>query len=156
MKKLNLCIGLIVLITTNLISQNVWVLNNGDLDFDNPPFNDSLKVFQLDGTLLMAKGGFNIFSLTGGSRCLTVSQNGQSCWIGTKDTLFQVDIQGNVEFKIPRQVSAIDIANSGLAYALTYKNTIYGDSIIVIEEDGNYVKEEAYNGSPELSLYYHS
>jgi len=148
MKNLLLSIGLILLINPILLSQNVWILNNGDPDYQNPPFNDSLKVFQHDGTFLMAKGGFNITQTISGTRGIAASQDGQSCWVSSfvNDLLLKIDIQGNTVLEIPRGIGAIDIEQSGLIYALTSSGTIFGDSIIVLDEQGNFLIGEFYGG----------
>jgi hypothetical protein len=149
MKRILLSMGLIMILCPVLLSQNIWVLNNGDPDVQNPPFRDSLKVFLSDGTRLMSKGGFNIDQTLSGIRRIAVTQDGQKCWVTSSviDSLFKIDINGNILLGISKQIGAIDVDQNGLIYTLTDPSgTIYGDSVLVMNDAGNILNGADYGG----------
>jgi len=131
-----------------LFSQNLWVLNNGDPDYSNPPFDDSLKVFNSAGEKILSRGGFNIAQTIGGHRAIAISDDGKVGWIAENvgDRLTIININGDILAEIPRSVSSIDVVASGFSYALTSIGIISGDSILIIDPEGSIVNRAKYGG----------
>ncbi len=129
-------------------SANVWVLIDGDPDFTKSPFADSLMAFTSSGDKLMALEGFNICRTIGGPRSLAVADDGQSCWVceSVGDKLSKIDMAGKIIMSIPRKIAAVDLDKNGHLYSLTRTSTIYGDSILVLDAQGNFLKGAHYGG----------
>jgi len=130
------------------LSTDVWVLVDGDPDFTNPPFSDSVMAFSSSGETLITLDGFNIAQTIGGPRALAVAGDGKSCWVSENagNMLSKIDINGKFILKIPRKIAAVDLDIKGNLYALTRTYTIYGDSIIVIDAKGNMTMGAHYGG----------
>jgi len=146
MKKLKLAIGILFLIHAVSFSQTVWVLNNGDPDRENPPFNDSLKLFADFGYRMAEWGNFNISESISGIRRLAVTLDGSSCWVSDGDSLKRVHKRASTVLSIPRSIGALDIGRDDLLYALTSGDTIHGDSIVVFDPQGNLVDGKEFGG----------
>jgi hypothetical protein len=134
--------------TTAGHSANVWVLTDGDPDFTNPPFADSLMAFASNGEKLMTLDGFNIAQTIGGARSLAVADDGQSCWVceNTGNILSKIDWTGKILLRIPAKIAAVDLDTKANLYALTHTYTIYGDSIVVFDANGNLTMGAHYGG----------
>lgn len=129
-------------------SQNVWFLNDCDPDYQNIPFNDSLKLFQSDGSEIMSKSGFNICQQLSGTRLLAVTSNGDYCWLSENvgNKLSKIDKNGNLIKQIDKSIGAIDICSNGNIFALGTNGTIMGDSIYIFDSIGNVLKSAPYGG----------
>lgn len=128
-------------------SQNVWMFSNDDPDYQNAPFNDSLKLFQSDGTQLMAKSGFNIGELISAVRVIAASKNGSYCWVteNVSKKLSKIDRKGSLISEINKPIVAMDLRSNGFMYALGSKGTI-GDSIHIVGTSDTIIKSVAYGG----------
>ncbi len=129
-------------------SANVWVLIDGDPDFTNPPFADSLLAFTSSGEKLMNLDGFNMVPTIGGPRALAVTEDGQSCWVceSAGNMLSKIDVTGKTVLRIPKKIAAVDLDTQGNLYALTRTYAIYGDSIVVLDANGNLTMGAHYGG----------
>lgn len=146
MKLINFTICIIMMSVSS--AQYIWVLNNGDPDFQNPPFNDSLKVFNADGTMQMSSGGFNICQQIGGTRWMAISPDGNSAWVNdyVNNLLVKIDLEGNILYESSVSITGIDLTPNGYVYALTSSGTIYGDDIIVLDDQGSEIMNAGYGG----------
>jgi hypothetical protein len=127
----------------------VWVLHNSDPDFTNPPFDDSLKLLDTDGNIVMAMSGFNTTQSIGSARAITASPVEQVCWIaeyGYGAELLKVDTDGNILLAIGRKMSAVDIGRDGTVYGLLNWGNIYGTRLLVIDSAGNFLDSSNYSG----------
>lgn len=148
MKKLVILIFGLSFCLLQSFSQNVWVLNNGDPDYQNPPFDDSLKLYQSDGTKLMTKSGFNICQTLSGIRSIAVTNDGEYCWVSENvgDKLSKIDKYGNLIKEINKPIGGIDLSSNGNLYALGSNGTIHGDSIFVFDSSGNMLQSAPWGG----------
>jgi len=134
---------------TTLAAKNVWVLDNADPDFQNPPFDDTLTVMGTDGTLINTMTGFNIAQSIGGRRALAVGPDGSYALVAETlaSRLSRYDLSGEMRWSLNQKISAIDILDDTHAYALTTRGTIYGETLILLNPmDGTVMEEVEYGG----------
>lgn len=134
------CFYLVIFIfCSGAFAQHLWILNNGDFDSINPPFNDSLKIYTHDGIRVTAAGGFNIGPEIGRPRRLAVTPDGQYCWLAEclpSAITNLIDISGQITLQLNRSLSAVDVGRNGNVYMLTTSGLITGDSLLVYSSEG--------------------
>ena len=148
MKKIFFFLLLQFIIGCQIFTQNVWYLNDCDPDYQIPPFNDSLKLYQPDGTLLMSESNFNICQELSGIRRLAVTNDGENCWISenVSSKLSQINKNGDLIKQINKPIGAIDIHSNGNIFALGDNGSIYGDSIYIFDSSGNEINSAPFGG----------
>ena len=136
---------------------HLWVLDNVDPDFSNPPFEDVLSVFtDLDPALTPRLAGsianLNTSQTIGGQRTIAVLPDGQSALVAdwTGDTLarYRLD-QGNivVDWSVPvPEIISVALSRNGDAYVLS-GTTIFGDQVLRIDvADGQVLDSGSFGG----------
>ncbi|MBD3386989.1 T9SS type A sorting domain-containing protein [candidate division KSB1 bacterium] len=130
-------------------AQHIWILNDGDFDVFNPPFNDSLKIYTHEGTRVAAAGGFIVTPEIGTPRRLAVTPDGQYCWLAEcppSVVTSLIDLNGQTVLQRELGPGAVDVGRNGNVYILTTSGTIKGDSLIVLDSDGQYLKGTGESG----------
>jgi hypothetical protein len=135
-------------------SYGVWILDNLDPDFRNPPFDDRLRVATDGGKVVVDEGGFGICQGVGAWRALDVSPEGDYALVAEfcrsydgADLITKVDISGSRIWSKPfPETWAVDISTDGFAYA-TADTTTSGTELIVLDpEDGSIVRSAPISG----------
>jgi len=127
----------------------VYILENSDPDWTNPPFEDKLTIINpLTHTKVQTLSGFNFAQTVGGQRRIASSDNGQAVVICDKvaQHLLKYDVSGNLVFDLSRNIHSIDVAENSDIYALTTINTIYGDKILLLNSEGAVLDEASFGG----------
>ena len=132
----------------------VWILDNADPDFANPPFDDTLTVVSSDGSLVNTITGINITQTIGGCRRLAVSSDGAYALVAVTDPagpkLVCLEVSGEECWSLDRRVAAVDFLDAQHAYALTTTGTISGEALLLIDPRDGTVLGEADQGGFDL------
>lgn len=141
-------VWMLLAFSVNAQAPRVWVLHNSDPNHSTPPFDDSLKLFDADGNIVMETGGFNIAQTIGGWRMIAASPHEWVCWVAEKNQnkLHKIDTDGNRVLTINRQIYAVDVSREGTVYALKNWGNIYGDSLFAIDHSGSFIDSSDYSG----------
>jgi len=128
----------------------VYVLEDSDPDFMNPPFEDRLTVINpADHTKVRTIAKFNIAAEWGGARRFLASiDSGLTCLIvneASKQLLKYDFTKDEVSTVKSQSMHSVYVSESGDIFALT-DGTIYGRTFIRMDQNGNIVKEEPYGG----------
>lgn len=132
------------------VAQHVWLLNDNDPDYLNPPFNDSLKLFTPTGSMLTGVSGFNLCEQIPGNRKLAVHNSGQYCWVTGNmpgESAYKIGTDGSVLAQIQKELSVMDLHSGNNLYALRRTANFAGDSIYLFDPDGGLIKAVRYGGT---------
>ena len=136
-------------LTTQSENKFVYVLDNNDPDYSNPPFNDTLFIINTSShEVVNTISGFNTCETVGGWRVIAAYIDG-TCVVAeiVADRLSRWDAQGSCIFSIDMDIHAIDVSNDGYIYALTSgSGTIYGNTTVILDGYGNIIKEAPFGG----------
>lgn len=127
----------------------IWMLDNCDADFKQPPFEDSLTVLDESGRVIRKMTVFNICQTVGGNRAVNLSPDGLLAVVteNVRDRLTCYRFPGEKKWSLSAEVLAVDISRNGKAYVLTAKGTIYGDQLLALDlEDGSKSAQVAVGG----------
>ncbi len=143
-----LTLALVTLFFSLVSAQNLWILSDTDYDFA-PPHNDILTVYMNADSNVLTLDGFFTNTAVGCYRRLAVYPDGQHCWVSEdipSNSTKLVGLDGQIDIEIRKAIGAIHLGNDNLVYFLTSQGTIYGDSLLVYDSNGNYIAGTAYSG----------
>ena len=126
----------------------VYIFEDNDPDYSNPPFEDTLSIINASThEITNTISGFNIGETIGGQRAIATYTDG-TCIVAENvaDRLSRWDAQGNCIFSIDMAIDAVDVSEEGYIYALTSSGTIYGKSTVILDGYGSIVKEAPFGG----------
>lgn len=126
----------------------VYVLEDNDPDYSNPPFEDRLTIIDPSThSKVMNVSQFNICETIGGWKLIAAVDEGQAVIISeiVPGRLLKYDAMGNEVFSIDRDIEAVDVSNDNRIYGLT-DGTIYGDKVLILDTNGTILKEAPYGG----------
>jgi parallel beta-helix repeat protein len=135
-------------LTTQAENRFIYVLDNNDPDYSNPPFNDTFFIINARShEIVNTISGFNICEGSGGWRALATYIDG-TCVVAENvaSRLSRWDAQGNCIFSIDMNINAVDVSENGYIYALTDSGTIYGNTTVILDGYGNIIKEAPFGG----------
>lgn len=131
----------------------VCVLNNSDIAYRNKAiYEDTLSLYDNDGTLQWQQVGFNTCQDVGGSNQLVYSPFDRSLWVSENVSrklmkVSQTDGSAILEFSAqPVNALACDPL-TGNVWALLSDGTIFGSGLVVINKDGELVKQYPHKGN---------
>ena len=133
---------------TDRPSPRVLVLDNRDSDYKNAPFDDGISVLDAKGSVISQVGGLNVCQNVGGNRAISVSPDGR--WfvvcenVGGSLTAYDT-ATGKERWSLLGRFTTAVIVRGGV-YALTNKDTIYGDGAVAVSDVGKVIKQSAANG----------
>ena len=131
----------------------VWILDNADPDYQNPPFDDTLTVISSDGSPINVITDINIPQVIGGCRQLAVSPDGAYALVavvGPPRRLVCFEVSGEERWSLGRRVTAVDFLDPQHVYALTTTGTTSGEAVLLIDPRDGTVLEEADQGGFDL------
>lgn len=127
----------------------VYVLENNDPDFRNPPFEDRLTIINpADHSKIREVARFGIDTYIGPPRLLAAADSGHTCLIVDQllGQLIKYDFTRNEASTIVSlRINSIYVSENGDTYILT-DTAILGRTIVKMDENGNIVKEVSYGG----------
>lgn len=125
----------------------VYVLDNSDPDYVNPPYDDTLTI--IDGSNHAVEAvvtGFNIAQTIGGYKMIKACRGGYACLVveNAANRLGKYDKDGNMVFTIDdKEFTSVDESRDRNIYA-HIGTTTHGDSIVIINSSGVIIKEKSY------------
>lgn len=137
----------------------VWIIEDTDPDWENPPFDDTLTIIDIHGSVVNTGSGFHVLGGFGGGRPIAVFPDGSSALVveggllsahlypDIPATITRLDLSGTAIWSVEVAANAVDLSSSGDAYVLTDAGNIHGDSILLLDpEDGSMIREEDFGG----------
>lgn len=137
----------------------VWVIEDTDPDWEDPPFDDTLTIIDVHGSVVHTASGFHIIGGFGGGRPIAAFPDGSSALVAEGGllsahlypdipaTVTRLNVSGTAIWSVEVAANAVDISSSGDAYVLTDAGSIHGDSILHVDpEDGSIIREEEFGG----------
>ncbi|MGD8760549.1 MAG: hypothetical protein PVJ07_09880 [Anaerolineales bacterium] len=137
----------------------VWVIEDTDPDWEDPPFDDTLTIIDVHGSVVHTGSGFHVLGGFGGGRPIAVFPDGSSALVveggsisarlypDLPATVTRLDLSGTAIWSVELAANAADLSSSGDAYVLTDAGNIHGDSILLLDpEDGSIIREEDFGG----------
>lgn len=131
---------------------NVWLLDNLDPDYGSPSPADTLAVMSGTGGPLWNMEGLGLCEAVGAWRAISVAPTGEYALVAEfcrspVERLSKFDSFGNLLWHTDIEaVAAVDIADTGFAYAIG-GDTQFGPAILRIDPaDGSIVQSAPYGG----------
>jgi hypothetical protein len=122
----------------------ILVLNDCDINYKYPPFNDVVLLLNDKGDVVNRINGLNVCQNIGGNRAVSVSDDGRYFVVcenvADKITAYNLS-SGDEIWSLPGKFRSVAVANR-MAYVLSSSedNKMYRDEIVTIDSKGNIVK----------------
>ncbi|HOD06299.1 MAG TPA: hypothetical protein PKH92_14735 [Anaerolineaceae bacterium] len=108
--------------TPGTADARIWVLDDADPDFSNPPYEDALVVLDSTGAEQTRISGLNMVKPLGGQRLVSVSPAGDFALVieAGSGRLARYNADSSIPvWLIARDFTAVELAADGYAYALS-------------------------------------
>ena len=128
----------------------ILVLDDSDPDFHNPPFEDRVVSFTPHGKTIPKLTGLNICETIGGARMLAASPDGEFFLIAenVSHRLIACRTQTGARlWTLDGEFDAAVVAPDGTTYAIISAGTIYGSRTVVIDRQGQIIKDVKVGGT---------
>jgi hypothetical protein len=130
-------------------ANRLLVLEDCDRDFRTPPFEDAVITFDAKGKPVRKVTGLNICETVGGCRSLSVAKDGGFFTVcesvGQKLSAYQLKTAERL-WSLNGQFNSAAVSQNAVIYALTSSGTIYGDQLLVIDQEGRTLRQAPVGG----------
>lgn len=133
--------------TNNNHKNIIYVLDDNDNNYLSPTIYDTLYFLNDSGEVIKIISGLNICETLGAKRALVSSNDGSLIAVSENvaNRLNVYSNEGKLKFSI-NNINAVDISSDNQFYSLTSSGTIYGNSIVIIDQLGSIIQEAYYGG----------
>jgi len=131
----------------------VLVMEDSDVDFRTPPFEDIVTAFGPNAKSARLVTNLNLCQTVGGGRALSVSPDGRFfvvCEMVGKHLIGYELPGGKRLWSIDGEFTAATVASNGTVYAVISSGTIYGDQTVLIE--GGRISKSVSKAGFDLAL----